>query len=56
MKISEDRRKILKIVTMYYEQGLTQAMIAKEMRISRPVVSKILHQARESNRFSFNQR
>jgi len=48
MKISEDRRKILKIVTMYYEQGLTQAMIAKEMRISRPVVSKILHQARES--------
>lgn len=48
MKISEDRRRMLKIVTMYYEQGLTQAAIAKEMRISRPVISKILQQARES--------
>lgn len=48
MKISEDRRRMLKIVTMYYEQGLTQAMIAKEMGISRPVVSKMLQQAKES--------
>ncbi|WP_086313008.1 hypothetical protein A5821_000583 [Enterococcus sp. 7F3_DIV0205] len=48
MKISEDRRKILKIVTMYYEQGLTQAVIAKKMNISRPVISKILQQAKES--------
>lgn len=47
MKISEDRRKMLKIVTMYYEQGLTQAVIAKKMDISRPVVSKILQQAKE---------
>lgn len=48
MKISEDRRKMLKIVTMYYEQGLTQAIIAKKMGISRPVVSKILQLARET--------
>ncbi|MEI5995604.1 sugar-binding transcriptional regulator [Candidatus Enterococcus mansonii] len=48
MKISEDHRKMLKIVTMYYEQGLTQAVIAKEMGISRPVISKILQQAKES--------
>ncbi|MDA9470250.1 sugar-binding transcriptional regulator [Enterococcus sp. 5H] len=48
MKISEDRRKMLKIVTMYYEQGLTQAVIAKKLGISRPVVSKILQQARET--------
>lgn len=48
MKISEDRRKMLKIVTMYYEQGLTQAIIAKKMGISRPVISKILQQAKES--------
>ncbi|MTD38837.1 sugar-binding transcriptional regulator [Erwinia sp. CPCC 100877] len=47
MKISEDRRKILKIATMYYEQGLTQAQIAKKMHISRPVISKILQQAKE---------
>ncbi|MEI5988631.1 hypothetical protein A5881_000118 [Enterococcus termitis] len=48
MKISEDRRKMLKIVTMYYEQGLTQAVIAKKMGISRPVISKILQQAKET--------
>lgn len=48
MKISEDRRKMLKVVTMYYEQGMTQAMIAKKMNISRPVISKILQQARET--------
>ncbi|EOL44433.1 sugar-binding transcriptional regulator [Enterococcus caccae] len=48
MKISEDRRKMLKIVTMYYEQGLTQAIIARKMGISRPVISKILQQAKES--------
>lgn len=48
MRISEDRRKMLKIVTMYYEEGLTQAVIAKKMRISRPVISKILQQAKES--------
>ena len=33
---------------MYYEQGLTQAIIAKKMGISRPVISKILQQAKES--------
>lgn len=48
MKISEDRRKMLKIVTMYYEQGMTQALIAQKMGISRPVISKILQQAKES--------
>ena len=48
MRISEDRRKMLKIVTMYYEEGLTQAVIAKKMSISRPVISKILQQAKES--------
>ncbi|MFK4565761.1 sugar-binding transcriptional regulator [Enterococcus sp. UD-01] len=47
MKISEDRRKLLKIATMYYEHGLTQAQIAKQMQISRPVISKILQQAKE---------
>ncbi|WP_207695078.1 hypothetical protein DOK67_0002590 [Enterococcus sp. DIV0212c] len=47
MKISEDRRRMLKIVTMYYEQGLTQAVIAQKMGVSRPVISKILQQAKE---------
>ena len=48
MKVSEDHRKLLKIVTMYYEQGLTQSEISKKMGISRPVVSKMLQQAKES--------
>lgn len=48
MKISEDRRKMLKVVTMYYEQGFTQANIAKKVGISRPVISKMLQQARET--------
>ncbi|OJG92210.1 hypothetical protein RV15_GL003312 [Enterococcus silesiacus] len=39
---------MLKIVTMYYEQGLTQAVIAQKMGISRPVISKILQQAKET--------
>ena len=39
---------MLKIVTMYYEQGMTQALIAQKMGISRPVISKILQQAKES--------
>lgn len=47
MKISEDRRKMMKIVTLYYDNGLTQAEIARKMRISRPVISKILQQAKE---------
>jgi len=33
---------------MYYEQGMTQALIAQKMGISRPVISKILQQAKES--------
>lgn len=48
MKINENHRKMLKIVTMYYEQGLTQAIIAKKMGISRPIISKMLQQAKES--------
>lgn len=47
MNISENHRKMLKIVTMYYEKGLTQAAIAKKVGVSRPVISKILQQAKE---------
>ncbi|MGX7148752.1 sugar-binding transcriptional regulator [Enterococcus ureasiticus] len=54
MKISEDRRKMLKIVTMYYEQGMTQAVISKKMGVSRPVISKILQQAKESGIISIS--
>lgn len=47
MKFTEDRRKILKVATMYYEEGYTQAEIAVKIGISRPVISKLLREARE---------
>lgn len=47
MKSTEKNRKMLKIVTMYYEQGFTQSEIAKKIGVSRPVVSKILQQAKD---------
>lgn len=46
MKKWEDKRSILKIATLYYNEGLTQAEIAKKMEISRPLVSKILQEAK----------
>lgn len=48
MKKWEDKRSILKIATLYYNEGLTQAEIAKKMEISRPLVSKILQEAKNT--------
>lgn len=48
MKKREDKRFILKIATLYYSEGLTQAEIAKKMEISRPLVSKILQEAKNT--------
>ncbi|MER2173635.1 MAG: sugar-binding transcriptional regulator [Carnobacterium sp.] len=48
MKKWEDKRSILKIATLYYSEGLTQAEIAKKMEISRPLVSKILQEAKNT--------
>lgn len=47
MRITEDRRNLLKAATMYYSEGKTQAEIAKKMNISRPVISKMLQLARQ---------
>jgi len=38
--------KLVEICKLYYEQELTQAEIARSMKISRPVVSKLLSEAR----------
>ncbi|MBE9388467.1 sugar-binding transcriptional regulator [Vagococcus salmoninarum] len=46
MKLTEERRKLLKVVSLYYNQGLTQAVIAKQLGVSRPVISKLLQTAR----------
>lgn len=48
MKKWEDKRSILKIATLYYNDGLTQAEIAKKVGISRPLISKILQEARNT--------
>ena len=47
MKYSEDHRKLVKVASLYYQEGWTQAEIAKKMQISRPMISKILQAARE---------
>lgn len=38
--------KLVEISKLYYEQELTQAQIAKSMKISRPAISKLLSEAR----------
>ena len=41
-------QEALQVATMYYYQGLTTESIAKEMRFSRPKVSRLLNHARQS--------
>lgn len=38
----------VKVAIMYYDEGMTQAEIAKKMGVSRSLVSKILIDAREA--------
>lgn len=38
--------KLVEVSKLYYEQNLTQLEIAKKMKVSRPVVSKLLSEAR----------
>ena len=46
--MSFDERKLLvKVAQMYYEMGATQSEIAKEMGVSRSLISKYLSKARE---------
>lgn len=43
----EDRRVIVKIASLYYFEGWTQATIAEKYKVSRPVISKVLQRAKE---------
>ncbi|ANU17109.1 transcriptional regulator [Planococcus maritimus] len=43
----DERRQIVKVATLYYFEGLTQAEIAKKIGVSRPLVSKLLNKAKE---------
>ncbi len=44
----QNQRLLSKIAHMYYEQGLSQQMIAEKLRTSRPTISRMLEQARKS--------
>lgn len=43
----EERRHLVKVATLYYEEGWTQEQIAKKMGVSRPVISKLLQKAKD---------
>lgn len=43
----DERRQIVKVSTLYYFEGLTQAEIAKKIGVSRPLISKLLNKAKE---------
>ncbi|PTL37517.1 sugar-binding transcriptional regulator [Alkalicoccus saliphilus] len=45
----DDRRIMVKVAKLYYMEGMTQAQIAKVIGVSRPIISKLLTQAREKN-------
>ncbi|WP_221568395.1 sugar-binding transcriptional regulator [Alkalihalobacillus sp. TS-13] len=47
MAILEDRRLLVKIAHMYYEEGETQSQIASKIGVSRSLISKYLAKARE---------
>ena len=41
-----NEKEIVKIASMYYEEGLTQAEIARQRGVSRSLISKILMDAK----------
>ncbi|WP_270180031.1 sugar-binding transcriptional regulator [Alkalihalobacillus sp. CinArs1] len=47
MAILEDRRLLVKIAHMYYEERATQSQIAQKIGVSRSLISKYLTKARE---------
>lgn len=45
--INKKIEKLVEVAQMYYEQDLTQTEIAEKLRVSRPLVSKMLNEAKE---------
>jgi len=52
--MDENFRILLKVAQLYYKENLTQQEIAKNLRISRPKVSRLLQQAREQHIVQIN--
>ncbi|MGJ7919030.1 sugar-binding transcriptional regulator [Neobacillus sp. LXY-4] len=44
----EERRQLVKIANLYYNDGWTQEQIAKKIGVSRPVISKYLQKAKDA--------
>ncbi|MFZ4450375.1 sugar-binding transcriptional regulator [Salibacterium aidingense] len=44
----KDRRQMVKIAKLYYLESWTQSEISKKVGLSRPIISKMLHQAKEA--------
>lgn len=45
--MNQQQRLMIKIAKMYYEEGLTQQVISERLRLSRPKVSRLMHDAIE---------
>ncbi|MDG3043842.1 helix-turn-helix domain-containing protein [Bacillus sp. B6(2022)] len=48
MTFHDERRLLIKVAHMYYEEGATQSKIAEAVGVSRSLISKYLAKAREA--------
>lgn len=48
MVTPEKAKRLEAIARLYYERGRTQDEIARELKVSRPLISRLLHEAREA--------
>ena len=53
MSLADDKRLLVEIASLYYEQNKTQEEIAQKMNISRSLVSKFLAKARKEGIIEF---
>jgi deoxyribonucleoside regulator len=50
---NDDMRLMIKVARLYYENGLTQKEISDRLRISRPTISRIITEARQTGVVQF---
>ena len=46
-KVIDDPRLMVRVCDLYYNQGISQQQIAKDLNLSRPTVSRVLALAKE---------
>ena len=46
-KVIDDPRLMVRVCDLYYNQGISQQQIAKDLNLSRPTVSRVLELAKE---------